>query len=50
MCSADDRFLSPALRAPMTYSESIRYLYALGNEVHTAKLGLDRIRRLLREL
>jgi dihydrofolate synthase/folylpolyglutamate synthase len=34
----------------MTYSESIRYLYALGNEVHTAKLGLDRIRRLLREL
>ena len=44
---------SPALtqhRAPMTYSESIRYLYALGNEVHTAKLGLDRIRRLLREL
>lgn len=34
----------------MTYSESIRYLYALGNEVHTAKLGLDRIGRLLREL
>lgn len=44
---------SPALtqhRAHMTYSESVRYLYALGNEVHTAKLGLDRIRRLLREL
>src|SRR5271166_3953789 len=44
---------SPALtqhRAPMTYSESIRYLYSLGNEVHTAKLGLDRIRRLLREM
>lgn len=31
----------------MTYSESVRYLYSLGNEVQTAKLGLDRITRLL---
>jgi dihydrofolate synthase/folylpolyglutamate synthase len=31
----------------MNYSEAVRYLYALGNEVHTAKLGLDRIARLL---
>jgi dihydrofolate synthase/folylpolyglutamate synthase len=31
----------------MTYSESVRFLYSLGNEVQTAKLGLDRITRLL---
>ncbi len=34
----------------MTYSEAVQYLYSLGNEVHTAKLGLDRIRRLLNAL
>ncbi len=34
----------------MTYSEAVQYLYSLGNEVHTAKLGLDRIRRLLQAL
>jgi dihydrofolate synthase/folylpolyglutamate synthase len=34
----------------MTYSEAVGYLYALGNEIHTAKLGLDRISRLLEAL
>ena len=27
----------------MTYSDSVQFLYALGNEIKTAKLGLDRI-------
>ena len=27
----------------MNYAESVRYLYSLGNEVLTAKLGLERI-------
>ncbi|HLK20809.1 MAG TPA: folylpolyglutamate synthase/dihydrofolate synthase family protein [Bryobacteraceae bacterium] len=31
----------------MTYPDSVKYLYSLGNEVQTAKLGLDRITRLL---
>jgi dihydrofolate synthase/folylpolyglutamate synthase len=31
----------------MNYAESVRYLYSLGNEVQTAKLGLERITRLL---
>src|SRR5437588_3329986 len=34
----------------MNYSEAVRYLYSLGNEIHTAKLGLDRIARLLEAL
>jgi dihydrofolate synthase/folylpolyglutamate synthase len=34
----------------MNYSESVQYLYSLGNEVLTAKLGLDRIRALLQGL
>ena len=34
----------------MTYSESVRYLYSLGNEIHTAKLGLERIAPLLKAL
>jgi dihydrofolate synthase/folylpolyglutamate synthase len=34
----------------MNYSESVRYLYSLGNEVLTAKLGLDRIGTLLEAL
>jgi dihydrofolate synthase/folylpolyglutamate synthase len=34
----------------MTYLESVRYLYSLGNEVLTAKLGLDRITALLEAL
>ncbi len=34
----------------MTYPESVRFLYSLGNEVRTAKLGLDRIRELLAKL
>ncbi|MGA2182411.1 MAG: folylpolyglutamate synthase/dihydrofolate synthase family protein [Bryobacteraceae bacterium] len=34
----------------MTYPEAVGRLYALGNEVSTAKLGLDRIAMLLRRL
>jgi dihydrofolate synthase / folylpolyglutamate synthase len=34
----------------MTYAESVRYLYSLGNEVLTAKLGLERIALLLQAL
>ncbi|MCL5744280.1 MAG: bifunctional folylpolyglutamate synthase/dihydrofolate synthase [Acidobacteria bacterium] len=34
----------------MTYSESVRYLYSLGNEVKAAKLGLERISTLLGQL
>jgi dihydrofolate synthase/folylpolyglutamate synthase len=34
----------------MNYPESVRFLYALGNEVKTAKLGLDRIAALLARL
>jgi dihydrofolate synthase/folylpolyglutamate synthase len=32
------------------YAEAVRFLYSLGNEVKTAKLGLDRIEALMREL
>ncbi|HTA68934.1 MAG TPA: folylpolyglutamate synthase/dihydrofolate synthase family protein [Bryobacteraceae bacterium] len=31
----------------MTYAESVRFLYSLGNEIQTAKFGLERITRLL---
>jgi dihydrofolate synthase/folylpolyglutamate synthase len=31
----------------MTYTEAVRFLYSLGNEVKAAKLGLDRMRVLL---
>jgi dihydrofolate synthase/folylpolyglutamate synthase len=34
----------------MNYPDSVRFLYALGNEVKTAKLGLDRISALLEAL
>jgi dihydrofolate synthase/folylpolyglutamate synthase len=34
----------------MTYADSVRYLYSLGNEVLTAKLGLERITALLQAL
>jgi dihydrofolate synthase/folylpolyglutamate synthase len=34
----------------MNYAESVQYLYSLGNEVLTAKLGLDRIGALLQAL
>lgn len=34
----------------MNYPDSVRFLYALGNEVKTAKLGLERIRVLLEAL
>src|SRR5579864_4875236 len=31
----------------MTYPDSVRFLYSLGNEVKTAKYGLERIKTLL---
>ncbi|HXK07398.1 MAG TPA: folylpolyglutamate synthase/dihydrofolate synthase family protein [Verrucomicrobiae bacterium] len=34
----------------MNYPDSVHFLYALGNEIKTAKLGLDRITRVLDEL
>jgi dihydrofolate synthase / folylpolyglutamate synthase len=34
----------------MNYAESVRFLYSLGNEVQTAKFGLERITRLLHGL
>jgi dihydrofolate synthase/folylpolyglutamate synthase len=34
----------------MTYPETVQFLYALGNEIKTAKLGLGRIRTLLEAL
>ena len=34
----------------MTYPDSVQYLYALGNEIKSAKLGLDRIRAVLAAL
>ena len=34
----------------MTYPESVRYLYSLGNELKTAKFGLERIELLLEAL
>ncbi len=34
----------------ISYPESVRFLYALGNEIKTAKLGLERIQKLLAAL
>ena len=34
----------------MTYPEALHYLYSLGNEIQTAKLGLERIRAVLEAL
>jgi len=34
----------------MNYAESVRFLYSLGNEIQTAKFGLDRITCLLKAL
>ncbi len=34
----------------MTYAESVQYLYSLGNEIQTAKFGLERITQLLEAL
>src|SRR5260370_343544 len=34
----------------MNYAESVRFLYSLGNEIQTAKFGLDRIPQLLKAL
>jgi dihydrofolate synthase/folylpolyglutamate synthase len=38
------------MKSLMTYRQAVAQLYALGNEVSTAKLGLDRIRLLLLRL
>lgn len=37
-------------RSGVTYTDSVHYLYSLGNEVKAAKLGLDRISTLLDRL
>src|SRR6266699_6275271 len=34
----------------MTYPDSVKFLYALGNEIKSAKLGLERIRAVLAAL
>ena len=34
----------------MTYPDSVRFLYALGNEIKTVKFGLERITAVLDEL
>jgi dihydrofolate synthase/folylpolyglutamate synthase len=34
----------------VTYHDSVQFLYALGNEIHTAKLGLERITQVLEAL
>src|SRR5271155_3217400 len=34
----------------LTYPDSVQFLYALGNEIKTAKLGLERIRDVLAAL
>ena len=34
----------------MNYPDSVQFLYALGNEIKTAKLGLERIRAVLAAL
>ncbi|MGQ9634877.1 MAG: bifunctional folylpolyglutamate synthase/dihydrofolate synthase, partial [Bryobacteraceae bacterium] len=36
--------------ALLSYPETVQFLYALGNESRSAKLGLDRMRRLLEQL
>jgi dihydrofolate synthase/folylpolyglutamate synthase len=35
---------------PMSYADSVQFLYALGNEIKTAKLGLERITAVLASL
>jgi len=42
--------VKPSVNTYLTYPESVRFLYALGNEIKTAKLGLDRIRKVLAAL
>src|SRR6266851_1883438 len=34
----------------MNYAQSVRFLYSLGNEIQTAKFGLDRITQVLKAL
>jgi dihydrofolate synthase/folylpolyglutamate synthase len=41
---------SAANRVVINYPDSVRFLYALGNEIKTAKLGLERIRAVLEAL
>jgi len=38
------------MRSVLSYPDSVRFLYSLGNEIKTAKLGLDRIRLVLDSL
>jgi dihydrofolate synthase/folylpolyglutamate synthase len=38
------------LSLPVTYPDSVQFLYALGNEMKTAKLGLERISAVLKAL
>ena len=42
--------VSGSARHSMNYPDSVQFLYALGNEIKTAKLGLDRIRTVLAAL
>lgn len=42
--------MKPSVDTYLSYPESVRFLYALGNEIKTAKLGLERIRRVLAAL
>ena len=35
---------------PRPYLDSVHFLYSLGNEIKTAKLGLERIRAVLEAL
>jgi dihydrofolate synthase/folylpolyglutamate synthase len=41
---------SAAPDEPMNYPDTVRFLYALGNEARTAKLGLERMQALLEAL
>src|SRR5581483_10235981 len=46
-----DRPNSTLSKSPlMNYADSVRFLYSLGNEIQTAKFGLERITRLLEGL
>src|SRR5207244_2024194 len=41
---------SKGVASIMNYPDSVHFLYALGNEIKTAKLGLDRTRAVLEAL
>src|SRR5579862_7843121 len=40
----------PLIHKHMLYTDTVQFLYALGNEMKTAKLGLERIRAVLHAL